>query len=136
MSARRNGGGTEYVRVRSLAGEPLKLAHSLEGPVTVQGTPSDGNFDGSGYSYPANELPPVGNFSNGGVTFLFPGSTDGAKNNVTSRGTVIAVPYGRYRRLRLLGACHGGSAGAVAAYTDGTTGTVEISLTDWGRTST
>ncbi|MFF2848515.1 glycoside hydrolase family 95-like protein [Streptomyces sp. NPDC058001] len=225
VSARRNGGRTEYVRVRSLAGEPLKLAHSLEGPVTVRrvqvapgggsptdrpltwrdlgdgvigidiekgedvivlaagkasnqdvkpvsiskparpwgfvgvlprpegpvvpvdltavfdndgftrGTPPDGNFDNSGYTYPANELPPAGNFRNGGVTFVFPGSTDGAKNNVTSRGAVIAVPRGTYRRLRLLGACHGGSASAdaVAAYADGTTGTVKISLTDWGR---
>ncbi|MEV8421252.1 glycoside hydrolase family 95-like protein [Streptomyces niveus] len=32
VSARRDGGRTEYVRVRSLAGEPLKLAHSLEVP--------------------------------------------------------------------------------------------------------
>ncbi|MFE5844405.1 hypothetical protein ACFQ7N_22560 [Streptomyces niveus] len=70
------------------------------------------------------------------MTFLFPGSTDGAKNNVTSRGIVIAVPHGHYRRLRLLGACHGGSVGAdaVAACAVGTTGTVKISLTDWGRT--
>ncbi|MEV8350723.1 glycoside hydrolase family 95-like protein [Streptomyces niveus] len=36
VSARRDGGRTEYVRVRSLASEPLKLAHSLEGPVTVR----------------------------------------------------------------------------------------------------
>ncbi|MFF2941938.1 glycoside hydrolase family 95-like protein [Streptomyces niveus] len=36
VSARRDGGRTEYVRVRSLAGEPLKPAHSLKGPVTVR----------------------------------------------------------------------------------------------------
>lgn len=226
VSARRAGGRTNYVRVKSLAGEPLTLAHSIEGPVSVHrvmvtpggnsystdpvrwttvgdgtisielaagddvivvpagGTkdltvapvsaataskpwglqavlprpegvvvpvdltalfnndgiataanPTDGSFDTAGYTYPAAELPSSGHFRNAGTTFAFPGSADGAKNNITSNGTVINVPPGRARRLRILGASTGGNAAAdaVATYADGTTETIRISLTDWGK---
>ncbi|MFF0725929.1 glycoside hydrolase family 95-like protein [Streptomyces sp. NPDC004134] len=225
VSARRSGGTTRYVRVRSLAGEPLKLAHGLSGEIDVHrvrvvpgraapverpvawrdlgdgvialdldkdddvivapagssghtvepaavsvpakpwgfasvlprpegevvpvdlaaaydndgiataAAPADGNFDGSGYTYPAAELPAAGPFRHGGVTFAFPGSGDGEKNNVAAGGTRIDVPRGAYRRLRVLGACSGGdlTSALVATYADGTTGTVRLPLTDWGR---
>ncbi|GAA4540933.1 glycosyl hydrolase family 95 catalytic domain-containing protein [Amycolatopsis samaneae] len=38
VSAVRRAGATTFVRVRSLAGEPLKLKTSIDGPVTVEGT--------------------------------------------------------------------------------------------------
>lgn len=213
VSAVRKGGRTSFIRVRSLAGAPLRLKHGLDGPVsavlsdgraasvkdlgegvveigvgkggevlvhtgtrpqTVVGpvpvskpgdawglppipppgptTPvdlsgsfdndgvstheamTDGDFDGSGYTYPAEELPAAGPLVHEGLSFVFPAYGDGVKNNVTGQGQTITVPSGKYAKVRLLGS---GGSGAVtstltATYTDGSTAEVPFVMPDWG----
>jgi alpha-L-fucosidase 2 len=212
VSAVRQAGTTRFIRVRSLAGEPLRIKHGLPGkPVAVldNGRPAhvkdlgdgileitldrnrevllytgarpkltiapvkaepaepwglppipppgpttpvdlsphadndgvsthenmtDGDFDGSGYTYPAEELPPAGPLAYEGLTFAFPAYADGAKNNVTAKGQTITVPPGTYAKARLLGAASSGVASAtlIATYTDGSTAEVPFSMPDWG----
>lgn len=54
-----------------------------------------GNFDGSGYTFPGEELP-AGHVEVDGISFLFPSSAAGAKNNVVAMGQRIDLPKGRY----------------------------------------
>jgi hypothetical protein len=215
LSAVRKGGVTQFVRVRSLAGEPCRLRHSISAPVSVRGAwgqrvvwrdlgegtieieldagdealvyargtrpdltiapvritrpaepwglpprpplgetvpvdlsgvfdndgvspddnPTDGNLDGTGYTYSAHTLPAAGPLTHEEVRFVFPGSAPGEKNNVTAAGQTIAMPRGRYARLWMLGSGTGGGVQtkATAQYSDGTTGTVDIKISEWLR---
>ncbi|MEV6103476.1 Tat pathway signal sequence domain protein [Streptomyces sp. NPDC051940] len=214
LSAVRKGGVTRFVRIRSLAGEPLRVRHGLEGPLTAlldDGTPArvtdpgdgtvevglpkdrevllyggtrpdlviapvrtakpgdawglppvpppgetvpvdlapyldndgisaesnmtDGNFDGSGYTYPAEEMPPPGPLTHEGLSFTFPSYADGQPNNVTGQGQTLAVPAGRYAKVRLLGAASSGTVTSTltATYADGSTASVPFVLADWGQ---
>jgi hypothetical protein len=58
---------------------------------------------------------------------------NGASNNVIARNQTIAVPPGRYAKLRMLGAGGGGNvrATATATYADGSTGAVLIEISNW-----
>ncbi|MEV4009164.1 Tat pathway signal sequence domain protein [Nonomuraea angiospora] len=213
VSAVRKGGRTSFIRIRSLAGAPLRLKHGLDGPVTAvlpDGRPArvkdlgegvveialgkgsevlvhtgarpdpvigpvpvskpgdawglppipppgpttpvdlsayfdndgvstheamtDGDFDGSGYTYPAEELPPAGPLVHEGLSFVFPAYGDAVKNNVAGQGQTIAVPSGKYAKVRLLGAASSGAVTSTltAAYADGTTAQVPFVLPDWG----
>ncbi|MFI7698561.1 glycosyl hydrolase family 95 catalytic domain-containing protein [Nonomuraea sp. NPDC049480] len=213
VSAVRQGGRTGFIRVRSLAGEPLRIKHGLDGPLTAvlgSGRPArvkdlgggiveitlargqevllytgrrpdpviapvkiakpgdpwglppvpppgrttpvdlsahfdndgvstheamtDGNADGSGYTYPAEELPPAGPLTHEGLSFVFPAYGDGVKNNVTGQGQTVSVPPGAYAKVRLLGAGTSGSVSAAltATYADGSTAQVPFVLPDWG----
>ncbi|MBE1560296.1 glycosyl hydrolase family 95 catalytic domain-containing protein [Nonomuraea africana] len=213
VSAVRQAGTTRFVRVKSLAGEPLRLRHGLAGPLTAvldDGSPAevkdlgdgvveialgkgrqvlvhtgerpelviapvpigqpgaawglppipppgpttpvdlsahldndgvsahenmnDGDFDGSGYTYPAEELPQPGPFTHEGLTFLFPAYGDGVRNNVTGRGQTITVPAGRYAKVRMVGAANSGAvtASLTATYADGSTAQVPFTMPDWG----
>ncbi|MET7465108.1 Tat pathway signal sequence domain protein [Nonomuraea sp. NPDC005501] len=213
VSAVRRAGVTRFIRVRSLAGEPLRLRHGLTGKITAVledgaaatvkdlgggvveitlpkgrevlvhtgarpdvvvapvatakpadpwGLPpipppgpttpvslsahfdndavssheamTDGDADGSGYTYPAEELPPAGPLVHEGLTFTFPAYGDGARNNVTGQGQTIAVPAGRYTRARLLGAATSGALTGTltATYADGSTAQVPFTMPDWG----
>ncbi|MFF3459625.1 hypothetical protein ACFYXH_36070 [Streptomyces sp. NPDC002730] len=44
-----------------------------------------GNFDGSGYTFPGEELP-SGRLEIHGIAYLFPAATAGAKNNIAALG--------------------------------------------------
>ncbi|MER6948574.1 glycoside hydrolase family 95-like protein [Nonomuraea sp. NPDC000554] len=207
VSAVRQAGATRWVRVRSLAGQPCRVRHGVQGTITVLGarwkdlgdgvveltlakhqeallfgqgvkdfriapvkvgepgdpwglppipppgptTPvdlsshfdndgvstheamTDGDLDGSGYTYPAEELPPAGVYTVQGLTFTFPSPADGAKNNVTAQGQVIAVPPGNHARLWLLGAATFGDVTTTltATYTDGSTAGVQVTIPNW-----
>jgi alpha-L-fucosidase 2 len=213
VTAVRKAGRTNFIRVKSLAGEPLRLKHGLDGPVTAlleNGRPAqvedlgngvveislrrgaevlvytgtypdldiapadislpgdawglppipppgattpvdlsgnfdndgvsthenmtDGNIDNSGYTYPAEELPPAGPFTHEGLNFIFPSYADGELNNVTGQGQVIVVPTGKYAKVRLLGAATSGAVAAnlIATYADGTSAEVPFVMPDWG----
>ncbi|MER6013836.1 glycosyl hydrolase family 95 catalytic domain-containing protein [Streptomyces bluensis] len=213
ISAVRRGGSTRWVRVRSLAGEPCRIRHSLRGRLTVAGVggpaPSwrdlgdgvveldlprdteavihpvgsrpdlriapvkvtvpadpwglpeppqsgtvtqidltgffdndgittemyygDGDFDGSGRTYPMAQLPQTGETTDNGIAFLFTNGSEGTTNNVVAAGQEITVPQGAYAKLHVLGA--GDTAAvtvpAVVRYADGTSETARLTLTNW-----
>lgn len=54
-----------------------------------------GSFDGSGYTFPCEELP-AGDREIAGTTFRFPAAGAGAKNNIVALGQRIDLPPGRY----------------------------------------
>jgi alpha-L-fucosidase 2 len=93
-----------------------------------------GGFDGSGYSYPAEEMPPPGLFVSGHVTWTFPRYLDGP-DNLVAAGQTATVPSGKYGSLHVLGAAVRGPAEAPVTlrYSDGSTALVTLRLSDWGR---
>lgn len=95
--------------------------------------PTDGNLDGSGYSFPAEHMPPAGLTTVGGVTFLIPGAGPGERNNLIVDGQRIALPPGRYHAATLLAAATYGSFSSriTLHYADGEEGTFSFHLDDW-----
>jgi hypothetical protein len=66
---------------------PVDLSAQFDNDgVSTHENMTDGDFDGSGYTYPAEEMPPAGPLAHQGLNFVFPGYADGAKNNVTAHG--------------------------------------------------
>jgi alpha-L-fucosidase len=92
----------------------------------------DGNFDGSGYTFPGEQIP-SGSATVGGVPYVLGSSTAGAQNNVVAVGQQIAIPSGRYLNAQFLTACSYGSTGGTATvhYADGSTSQGQLSGTDW-----
>jgi len=92
----------------------------------------DGNFDGSGYTFPAEALP-TGGITVDGVPFAFPSAAAGAKNNVVAMGQRIDLPQGRYHSAHFLVASSYGMASGQATvhYADGGTTTVALGGPDW-----
>jgi len=93
----------------------------------------DGDFDGTGRSYPAAQLPQTGGLTADGVPFLVSNGSEGDPNNVVAAGQSIGLPTGRYASLHVLGAADTGNAGLTATltYADGSTGDVPLRLTGW-----
>jgi alpha-mannosidase len=61
----------------------------------------DGNLDGAGGSWPAEQLP--GSIEQGGVRFILGSSADGQRNAVAARGQRLPIPVG-YSRVHVLAA--------------------------------
>ena len=110
--------------------------------ISWDNNPSDGDFDGSGLTFPAEELPE----SNAIVTlhdidFLFPDKSDGAKNNLTLDGQCIAVPPNHYADINILGAADSNWGGlgfqekVILEYADEHRETVLLGLTSWFKHS-
>ncbi|MEV6170785.1 alpha-L-fucosidase [Streptomyces sp. NPDC051954] len=91
-----------------------------------------GDFDGSGYTFPGEELP-SGRVEVDGISFDFPGSAAGAKNNVVALGQRIELPPGRYlSALFLTAGSYGNATGtATVHYADGSTTTAGMGGADW-----
>ena len=102
---------------------------------------SDKLDDGTGWDFPAEELPLSGkpfvfNSKNGPVSFRFPHKSAGAKNCVECRGQKIVIPAGsRYKAIHILGAMHNGSSPVAfqLAYSKGLPRTVMLNFSDWWR---
>ncbi|MFF2995125.1 alpha-L-fucosidase [Streptomyces sp. NPDC057950] len=94
-----------------------------------------GDFDGSGYSFPGEELP-EGPVEVDGIAFLFPSSAAGARNNVVALGQRIDLPRGRYLSALFLTAGSYGDASGTATvhYADGSTTTAGLGGADWYAT--
>jgi alpha-L-fucosidase len=92
-----------------------------------------GNFDGSGFSYPASQLPPSGQAVLNGIPYQFPGSAPGANDNIAAQGQTIALPQGRYWQAFLLASTSWGSVSGkiIVHYTDGSTSSGLVSVDDW-----
>ncbi|WP_329347359.1 alpha-L-fucosidase [Streptomyces sp. NBC_01261] len=91
-----------------------------------------GDFDGSGYTFPGEELP-TGRVEVDGIPFLFPSSAAGAKNNIVAMGQRIELPHGRYLSAVFLtsGSYGNASGSATVHYTDGSTSTAGLGGADW-----
>jgi alpha-L-fucosidase len=93
----------------------------------------DGNFDGSGYAFPAEALPAGGQVTVDGVPYAFPSAAAGIANNVVALGQRLDLPPGRYHSAYFLVASSYGMASGTATvhYADGTTTTAALAGPDW-----
>jgi beta-glucosidase len=114
----------------------LSAAYNTAG-VSDDSNPTLGNFDGSGYSYSAQALAsagitPGGTVSSGGFSFTWPDVASGQPDALTLSGQVVDLS-GTGTQLAFLGAgSNGTQTGQVTVtYTDGTTSTGTITLSDW-----
>ncbi|WEO93630.1 lectin [Streptomyces sp. FXJ1.172] len=94
------------------------------------------NFDGAGYSYSAHALATEGvtagaKVTAGGVSFTWPKVAAGAADNYVANGQT--VPASGSGSISFLGAANNGpsSGTATVTYTDGTTQSVALALSDW-----
>jgi len=115
----------------------LSAVYDRDGVATTD-APTQGDIDGLGYSYAADLLPTAGPTTIGGVTYQAPSTTGTDKNFVEADGQTVTLPKGNYGALQVLGAAVNGGTGvlggsAVVTYTDGTTTSALLQLTDWGK---
>jgi hypothetical protein len=111
---------------------PVEIEFDNDGISTAANT-RDGDFDTSGYTYPAEELPAAGEVRFGRVPFLFGSAADGTPNNLVTNGQALALPAGEYRRAHLLASASYGPAEATVTvrYADGTTSEQALPVPDW-----
>jgi alpha-L-fucosidase len=107
---------------------------SLSGLVNddgIGGSPGQADFDGSHYSYPADQLPAAGTVTLGGVPYDFPSAA--GNDNVVALGQDVALPHGHYVTAYVLGASSYGQTGGTATvhYADGGTTQASLSAPDW-----
>ncbi|CAN8103682.1 unnamed protein product [Discula destructiva] len=105
----------------SIRSVPIDIS-SLRNNRAFGTSPNDADFDGTGASYPAEFLP-TGNFTYGGVDFIFPQyQANNGSDNVLAQGQMLNVTRGRYIGVHLLAAAESAIAtGYVnATYADGT----------------
>lgn len=109
---------------------PLDSLYDNDGIDTA--TAHGGDFDGSGYTFPGEELP-AGRVEVNGILFDFPAATTGARNNVVASGQRVELPRGSYLSAAFLTAGSYGNASGTATvhYADGTTSTAGLSGGDW-----
>jgi alpha-L-fucosidase len=91
------------------------------------------NFDGSGYAYPASQLPASGQQTLNSVPYLFPNYSANTNDNVVALGQSITLPQGQYQQATFLTASsYGPTSGTVTIhYTNGSTSTATLSSPDW-----
>jgi beta-glucosidase len=114
------------------------LAAAYDDPgVSDDSNPAAGNFDGSGFSFSAQALAsvgvtPGGSVKSSGFSFTWPNVPAGQPDNVTLSGQVVQMS-GSGSQLAFLGAgAFGTQTGqATVTYTDGSTSTGTITLSDW-----
>jgi hypothetical protein len=130
---------TVMVRLGSCAGAgggfcPLDLGrdYNHDGVATLD-APAEGNFDGGGWSYAADLLPPEGPVTLGGIPYEAPPTGGTEPNFVEARGQSLAIPDGHWATAFVLGATHNGNvdSAATVTYADGSSDTVPLQLTDW-----
>ncbi|WP_261304196.1 discoidin domain-containing protein [Paenibacillus andongensis] len=93
---------------------------------------TNGNFDGAGYSYPADLVNTTPAY--GGVPFQLGSMTNGSNNVVKGTGQTLNLTPGAYSSIWFLGAATGGNQTGTFQinYTDGTNSTASITENDWG----
>ncbi|MFE3166955.1 alpha-L-fucosidase [Streptomyces sp. NPDC059224] len=121
---------SSWVPVPAPVPVPLDSLYDNDGIDTADAR--GGDFDGSGYTFPGEELP-AGRVEVDGIPFDFPAATAGAKNNVVALGQRVDLPKGHYLSAVFLTAgSYGNAAGrATVHYADGTTTTAGLSGSDW-----
>lgn len=109
--------------------------------VASDGASTSGSFDGEGWSYSQQALAAAGvtagsTVVSNGLSYTFPTPTSDGLDNIQAGGqTVPLAGTAGATRFGILGAAANGNPGSegdfVITYTDGTTQTVNLGLTDW-----
>ncbi|MFF6980025.1 GH92 family glycosyl hydrolase [Streptomyces sp. NPDC008343] len=132
---------TSYVQPVSLtvaAPGTLLAAYNNTGVSDDAGDHDEADFDGGGWSYSRQALAGAGltpgkqGTVGGGLSFIWPDSTSGRPDNVSAAGQVVELADPA-RQLSFLGSGVNGNqqSRATVTYTDGSTDTVDLALTDW-----
>ncbi len=117
-------------RVAAVTSEPLALAFNLDGVSTVADR-ADGDFDGHGRTFPAEQIPET--LLLGPVTFRFGPTTPGAANVVVAKGQRIVLPPGSFNRVYILAAAVGGDQRAALTIErrGGLPSSVRLDVQEW-----
>ncbi|MEV4178241.1 GH92 family glycosyl hydrolase [Nonomuraea sp. NPDC049709] len=109
-----------------------KLQYDVDGVATADAK-SQGNLDGKGWSFPAEQLPAPGQHDG----FLIPGTRGTAGNFHSLRGQRTYLTKGRYQALDLLVTAVNGDQRTelTITYADGSTSTAPLTVTDWAAAS-
>jgi hypothetical protein len=99
----------------------------------IGNVPGQANFDASGYSYPASQLPGGGPIILQGVTYQFPASAPGRADNLFAAGQHIPLPSGNYHQAVFLVSSSWGpvTASVSISYSDGSVTTTNVTVQDW-----
>jgi hypothetical protein len=111
--------------------QDLSAQYDVDG-VSAAGA-TGGDFDGTGTSYPAEQMPAPGTGMLAGRAYDFPDTTGSAPNFATAHGQSVALTPHAYSALDVLLAAHNGDITATATvhYSDGSTAPVTLKATDW-----
>ncbi|MGW1284241.1 GH92 family glycosyl hydrolase [Streptomyces sp. NPDC002586] len=133
-------GDTSYeqpVALTLAAPGTLLAAYDTTGVSDDSGGHDEADYDGGGWSYSrqalaAAGLTPGSHSTADGLTYTWPASSDGHPDNASGAAQTIELPTPA-SKLSFLGSAVDGSrqAEATVTYTDGTTGTADLSFTDW-----
>lgn len=103
-----------------------------DGVATLEQT-AEGDFDGGGWSFPAEELPAEGLAVIGGHAYQLPSTAGTQPNFVEARGQVLPLRQDAYPALDVVASAHGGDVQeqVTVTYADGSTADVPMEVTDW-----
>ncbi|CAM5264778.1 alpha-1,2-mannosidase [Streptomyces canarius] len=115
----------------------LLAAYNSTGVSDDDGDHDEADYDGGGWSYSRQALAAAGltpgkQATAGGLAFTWPASPAGRPDNASASGQTILLD-GPAGALSFIGSAVNGNqqTKATVTYTDGTTGTVDLSFTDW-----
>lgn len=97
--------GDPPVTLAPSEGTAVRLPYNLDA-VSPDNAPTDGDFDGQGHTYAAEQFPTQ--LTSEGVEFTLGQDTDRKNNAVICRGQKITLPDGEYDRVYLLAAAING----------------------------
>jgi serine/threonine protein kinase len=99
----------------------------------IGSAPGQANFDGSGYSYPASQMPAGGQITIGGEVYQFPANAPGANDNIIASGQTISLTQGKYHQaLLLVSSSWGPVSGTITInYTNGSSALTNVTVSDW-----
>ena len=116
---------------------PQAVAYNNAG-VSDDGNPTLGNFDGtnsySAQALAAQQITPGAQITFNGVVFTWPNGVAGQPNDYQTQGQVVPVtPVANAAKLAFLGSATNGATSGTATitYSDGTTQTFTLGLSDW-----
>jgi hypothetical protein len=131
------------VQLSVIVAKPGDLApyYNVTG-ISSDGTASNANYDGDGFSYSqqalaAAGLTPGGTVTSGGVTYTWPSAAAAQPDAISVAGQTIPIsaPAGTSTIGFLGSAVNAGGSGAsgtvTITYTDGSTSTATLGMTDW-----
>ncbi|KOV69225.1 GH92 family glycosyl hydrolase [Streptomyces sp. MMG1121] len=133
-------GGTSYQQPVALTvAAPGTLLAAYDNTATSDdtGEHDEADYDGGGWSYSRQALAAAGLAPGGrggvdGLAFTWPNSPAGRPDNASAAGQTIQLDEPA-RKLSFVGSAVNGNqqSQATVTYTDGTSGTVDLSFTDW-----